>query len=274
VTNLRTLLRRHWQAGAALMAADMASSTARLSLRRIKTRAWRTGLRARFLLFQRHRLNTVVLETIAGRPILVLPEVLNPKMFLTGEFLAETLEGLAPADLRGFLKPRRSATSRSEPNLAVLDMGTGSGVGAVFAAPWASRVVAVDINPAAVRCATINALLHGVEAKVEVRHGDLFEPVADERFDVILFNPPYFHGQPGTPFEAALWSTDVLERFVAGLDDHLQSDGCLLLLLSSAGEEQSWLRALAQAGCQIDPLARRDAVSEILTIYRCRRMEP
>ena len=152
-------------------------------------------------------------------------------------------------------------------------MGTGSGVGAVFAAQWARRVVAVDINPAAVRCATINALIHGVEDKVEVLEGDLFEPVADQRFDVILFNPPYFQGQPATPFEAALWSTDVTERFVAGLDGHLQPDGCLLLLLSSAGEEQTWLRALAQAGYQVDSLARRDAVSEILTIYRCRRMD-
>ncbi len=135
-------------------------------------------------------------------------------------------------------------------------MGTGSGVGAVFAAQWAGRVVAVDINPVAVRCARINALLHEVEDKVEVLQGDLFEPVADRRFDVILFNPPYFHGQPSSHFEAALWSTDVLERFVAGLGDHLQPNGIVLLLLSSAGEEQAWLNALAKSGFQADAVAR------------------
>jgi hypothetical protein len=91
---------------------------------------------------------------------------------------------------------------------------------------------------------------------------------------VILFNPPYFHGQPDTPFEAALWSTDVLQRFVAGLDAHLQMDGCLLLLLSSAGEEQAWLSALAAAGYRLAVFARRDAVSEVLTIYQARREKP
>ena len=80
----------------------------------------------------------------------------------------------------------------------MLDLGTGSGVGAVFAAQWAGQVVAVDVNPAAVRCARINVLLHGVEDRVDVLQGDLFEPVAGERFDVILFNPPYFPGQPRT----------------------------------------------------------------------------
>jgi release factor glutamine methyltransferase len=247
----------------------MDRATGRLSIQRLKTRAWRTGVRARFLLFQRHRIDRVVLETIAGQPILVLPGVLNPKLFLTGEFLAETIKALAPEDLRGSPEP-----PRSDADLTVLDMGAGTGVGAVFAAPWARCVVAVDINPAAVRCATINALLHGVEDKVEVRHGDLFEPIADERFDVIIFNPPYFHGQPSTPFEAALWSTDVLQRFVAGLDAHLKTDGCLLLLLSSAGEEPAWLSALAAAGYRLAVFARRDAVSEVLTIYQARREKP
>ena len=62
-------------------------------------------------------------------------------------------------------------------------MGTGSGVGAVFAAQWARRVVAVDINPAAVRCARINALLNHVEDRVDVVEGDLFEPIGGQRFD-------------------------------------------------------------------------------------------
>lgn len=230
---------------------------------RLKRRAWRAGLRTRFLLFQRHRLNAVVLETIAGKPILVLPEVLNPKMFLTGEFLAETLAA-DPALCR----------TGDGAGAAVLDMGAGSGVGAVFAAQSAGHVVAVDIHPAAVRCTAINALIHGVEDKVEVLHGDLFEPVAGRRFDVVLFNPPYFHGQPANAFEAALWSTGVLERFVAGLPDHLLPNGSLLLLLSSSGEEQAWLSGLRGAGYTVEALARRDAVSELLTIYRVRRDGP
>ena len=77
-------------------------------------------------------------------------------------------------------------------------MGTGSGVCAVFAARHAHRVVAVDINPGAVRCAALNALLNHVEARIEVRQGDLFAPVARERFDLVLFNPPFFVGAQRT----------------------------------------------------------------------------
>ena len=65
------------------------------ALNRLRLRSWRMGMRARFLLFQRHRHNAVVLETIAGKPILVLPEVLNPRRFLTGECLAEALRQVA-----------------------------------------------------------------------------------------------------------------------------------------------------------------------------------
>ena len=53
------------------------------------------------------------------------------------------------------------------PGSIVLDMGTGSGVGAVFAARNAARVVAVDVNPEAVRCARINVLLHHIEDRVD-----------------------------------------------------------------------------------------------------------
>ena len=58
------------------------------------------------------------------------------------------------------------------------------------------HVTAVDINPDAVRCARINALQHHLETCIEVRQGDLFEPVQGERFDLVLFNPPFFRGQP------------------------------------------------------------------------------
>ena len=211
---------------------------------------WRRVLRYRFLLFQRHRHDHLVLEEVAGTPILVLPGVFNPKLFRTGEFLVETLDSrLIP------------------PGATVLDMGTGSGVGAVFAARRAHRVVAVDINPAAVRCARINALLHQVEDRVEVRQGDLFEPACGEQFDVVLFNPPFFRGEPGSDLERALWANDVVERFAAGLRDHLTADGHALVVLSSDGDVAGFL-----AACQINHLAaevvaERNLVSETLMAY-------
>jgi methylase of polypeptide subunit release factors len=143
------------------------------------------------------------LERVRGVPFVVMPSVFNPKVPRTGEFLASRLD----ARLVG-----RDAE--------VLDMGTGCGVCAVFAAKHARRVVAVDINAEAVRCAGINARLNHQEAKIDVRQGDLFEPVRSERFDLVLFNPPFLRGTPRDDRDRAWRSSDVAERFAAGLGDH------------------------------------------------------
>lgn len=212
---------------------------------------WRRLLRWRFLLFQRHRHDSLVLEEVAGKPILVLPGVFNPKLFRSGEFLAQTLDA-----------------QLISPGSTVLDMGTGSGVGAVFAAWWARRVVAVDVNPAAVRCAQINALLNHVEDRVEVQAGDLFGPVQGEKFDIVLFNPPFFRGEAQSELERALWATDVVERFAAGLADHLTPDGYALVVLSSDGDMAGCLRAFHSNGFDVQMVARREFVNETLLLYR------
>lgn len=72
----------------------------------------------------------------------------------------------------------------------VLDLGTGNGHQALLAARHAERVTAVDINPRALAFASFNAALNGVEG-IEFREGNLFEPVADQEFDLIVCNPPY-----------------------------------------------------------------------------------
>ncbi|MGH2542848.1 MAG: HemK2/MTQ2 family protein methyltransferase, partial [Ardenticatenaceae bacterium] len=147
-------------------------------------------------------------------------------------------------------------------------MGAGAGIGALFAAQWAGRVVAVDINPEAVRCARINVMLNRVEERVEVRQGDLFAPVSDERFDVVLFNPPYFRGAPRDALDQAWRADDVIERFTEGLHDHLAPRGYALVVLSSDGEAPAFLRAFRSHGFDPEVVAERDARNEILTVYR------
>lgn len=79
------------------------------------------------------------------------------------------------------------------PTDTVLDLFTGSGVIAIQAALMgAKKVVAVDINPAAVETVKINAKRFGVEDKVEARVSDVFSSIRDgEKFDVITGNPPF-----------------------------------------------------------------------------------
>jgi HemK-related putative methylase len=214
---------------------------------------WKRILGARFWLLDRRRYRTTQLETIAGMPILVLADVFNPKIFWSGDFLAHAL--LADAAL-----VPRDAT--------VLDMGTGSGVAAVFAAGRARRVLAIDINPEAVRAARINAILHRVEDRVEAREGDLFAPVNGERFDRVIFNPPYFRRAPRDRLEQAFFATDVVERFAAGLRDHLAPGGQCLLVLASSGDERTLLGAFEPYSFDVDVAARRDVRAEVLTLYR------
>jgi SAM-dependent methyltransferase len=71
-----------------------------------------------------------------------------------------------------------------------LDLGTGCGVQAFLAAPHSDQVCAVDRNPRACNFAAFNAQLNGL-TNVECRAGDLFEPVRERQFDLVLSNPPY-----------------------------------------------------------------------------------
>ncbi|HEY1889919.1 MAG TPA: methyltransferase [Steroidobacteraceae bacterium] len=196
------------------------------------------------------RYDEFIVEHVYGIPILVTPSVFNPKRMRTGEFFVSQLD-----------------SSRIGPESEVLDMGTGSGVCAVFAARHARRVVAVDINASAVRCARINALLNRAEGTVDVRHGDLFDPVAGERFDLILFNPPFKAGEARNDRDRAWRANGLGERFAEGLQRHLKPGGAALLLLSTFGDAQIYLEPLRRGGHDVSPLAQRRYFGEHLTLY-------
>lgn len=197
-----------------------------------------------------HRFDNFVVERIAGLPIIVMPSVFNPKRLRTGEFFASQLD-----------------SSHIWPNAEVLDLGTGTGVCAVFAARYARRVVAVDINAAAVRCARANALLNHAEDRIDVRHGDLFGPVAGQRFDLVLFNPPFLTGQARDDRDRAWRSDDVAERFAEGLGRHLKPSGTGLLLLSTYGDAEIFLAPLRRRGHGVSTLVERQYVGERVTLF-------
>jgi methylase of polypeptide subunit release factors len=128
--------------------------------------------------------------------------------------------------------------------------------------------VAVDINPSAVRCARINALLNQVDDRVDVRQGNLFAPVASQRFDVVLFNPPFFRGTPRDALDQAWRSIDVIERFASELPDHLAPNGCALVVLSTNGEAEAFLRAFRANRFDLEIVAQREWLNELATVYR------
>jgi len=204
-----------------------------------------------YRLIGKDRYDDFRLERVHGIPFVVTPSVFNPKVPRTGEFLASQIDARLVRQ-----------------DWAVLDMGTGCGVCAIFAAKHARRVVAVDINEAAVRCAGINARLNHLEHKIDVRHGDLFAPVPGERFDLVLFNPPFVQGVPRDDRDRAWRSNDIAERFAAGLAGHLTSGGSALVLLSTFGDGGHFLHAFREQGLGVAVFAERRFVNERLTVFR------
>jgi len=219
-------------------------------VRRLLGRASRLGHR----LTGRDRYDDFQIETVRGARFIVMPSVFNPRTPRTGAFLVSQID---PGPVQSHWE--------------ILDLGTGSGVGAVIGARHARRVLAVDINPAAVRCARINALLNRLEHRIEVRQGDLFESAGNERFDLVLFNPPFLRAQPLSDRDRAWSSVDVAERFAAGLGDHLHANGMALIVLSTFGNGVLFLRELRRQGFAHSALAERRFVNERLTVFKVSR---
>ncbi|KUH39881.1 MULTISPECIES: methyltransferase [Streptomyces] len=76
------------------------------------------------------------------------------------------------------------------PVASALDLGTGSGIQALHATQHATRVTATDLNPRALEFTRLTLALSAAP-EVDLKAGSLFEPVAAERYDLIVSNPPF-----------------------------------------------------------------------------------
>ena len=198
------------------------------------------------------RVGRLVLEHIDGLELVVLPDVFNPAVFRTSPLLAEAIAA-------NVVNGRR-----------VLDVGTGSGVAAIRAAGCGGQVTAIDINPEAIRCARINALLNHVDLQIDLRLGDLFAPVDGERFDVVVCNPPFFQGTPTSRRDAAWRSEDFIDRFCDRLVDVVAVGGYALVVFSNHADERGFLDRLASSW-EVTIDRSRDLGGEVVTVYRLSR---
>ncbi|MFN0185477.1 MAG: methyltransferase [Aquabacterium sp.] len=138
---------------------------------------------------------------------------------------------------------------------SLLDLGTGLGVLALLGATHADRVLATDLNPHAVRLAAFSAQLNDL-AVVECRQGSWFEPLAGERFDTIVCNPPYVIS-PVSEFiyrDSGLSGHSVSEQIVRELPAHLADDGMASVQISWIADPDGDLSApvrdwLRDSGC-------------------------
>jgi release factor glutamine methyltransferase len=186
--------------------------------------------------------------------MLVLPGVLRPRSdaWLVAQVMRE----------HGFAR-----------GASVLDVFTGSGVlGIAAARRGAQAVTAVDISRRAVLNARLNARLNGV--RMRVLRGDLFAPVAGERFDLILANPPYLPSETNQlpvrgaamAWEGGVDGRSLLDRLCTRAVEHLNATGHVLIVQSSLSGEQATLDALRSSGLGADVLVRlRGSLGPIAT---------
>jgi methylase of polypeptide subunit release factors len=135
-----------------------------------------------------------------------------------------------------------------------LDLGTGCGIQALHLARHARTVVATDISARALELAAFTAELNGV-ANIEFRLGSLFEPVAGERFDRIVSNPPFVitprrSDVPEYEYrDGGLVGDDLVASVVRGAAEHLTPGGIAQLLgnWESLGDAEGLERALGWA---------------------------
>jgi release factor glutamine methyltransferase len=156
---------------------------------------------------------------------------------------------VASSDLQSSISDLSSPNPQSLiPNPLICDLGTGSGILAVTLAKHlpGSRVTAVDISPAALRIAQENARKHSVADRVAFVESDLLAAVpSEQKFDVIVSNPPYVTEaeyeklpadvrkfEPRTALVAGPKGTEIIERLIPQAAEHLRPGGHLLIEIS------------------------------------------
>ncbi|MFF7352032.1 MULTISPECIES: HemK2/MTQ2 family protein methyltransferase [Streptomyces] len=146
------------------------------------------------------------------------------------------------------------------PGARVLDVGTGSGALALAAARYGADVTAVDVSRRAVWTARLNAWLSRLP--VRIRRGNLFGPVHDRTYDLILANPPYVPAPHTGRGRSRAWDAGqdgrlLLDRICRDAPPLLHSGGVLLFVQSALSGPERSLELLRGAGLKAAVTRRR-----------------
>jgi len=150
---------------------------------------------------------------VNGVEVYVFPNVFSPAYFTDSKWFAETIPKIVGQH-------------------SFLEIGTGTGIVALFAGLNGADVSATDINPDAVENARHNFKNYGIDAKIYC--GDMYDPLPeDAKFDFIFWNHPFNRGYD--PNEEILLKSGFdfqyksLERYISEAHLHLNPNGRFLL---------------------------------------------
>lgn len=143
------------------------------------------------------------------------------------------VDAFRPSDYTGLLLHALRSRAQDFGRGMGLDMGTGSGVLlATLGLLGVERIYGIDIDPDAIEAAEQLARELGLFERTRLLQGSLWEPLGDERFDVVVANLPNFAAcQPSDPDHSRFWSVagpdgrKLIDPFLAGLRCHLSDTG-------------------------------------------------
>jgi len=155
----------------------------------------------------------------------------------------------------------------------VLDMGTGTGLQAIIASDTASCVLAVDVNPLALKLAEENAGLNKA-GNIEFRESNLFRNIKKkEKFNLILFNPPYLPVTGKNMLEKAwcggVGGREVIDEFIREFKAYLEPRGGMQLVVSSLNNPGEVVEELRKLGLGVEITAEKKIAFEKLLLLSC-----
>ena len=138
---------------------------------------------------------------------------------------------------------------------SVLEIGTGSGIVAMYASRLTDDITVTDINFDACELARKNFTENGIE-NIEILWGNLFEVVENKKFDVILFNTPYLPTEDDEvldntinyAFDGGLNGRKVIDLFLNEVGNHLNDGGIVQMIQSSLSGNDETLAKLDELG--------------------------
>jgi len=202
------------------------------------------------------------LVKLRGIDYVMFPDTFNPNYAKASLVLLDNL-GVRPGDV-------------------VLDPFTGSGADAIFAVlQGAARAVAIDKFKMPVLCAQYNAYRLGLADRVDVRQGNVFEPLQpDEQFDLIIANPPFRPMEPESTVQAMMRDAahETLRNFFAGVGRHLKPEGRIRMVFSNAGNVEYLLKLADEYKFSATTVARArygsDVTMEVYELTRAAVLRP
>jgi release factor glutamine methyltransferase len=159
-----------------------------------------------------------------------------------------------------WLLARAACGEPLEPDAQILELCAGPGLAGISAAGFhGAALTTVDVSQRAAVNAAINGRLNRVP--IRARRGDLLDAVGDDRFDMILANPPYVPGPapsahgPARAWDAGSDGRAVLDRICVEAPGHLNPGGVLLLVQSEVSHPNATLEAYTAGGLIADVAA-------------------